>query len=172
MLLNSDGYTEQVRPDDGRRESGWVLLAIVLILLSGGIGIASHQAAPTSRPDYLSLSVQDKAVLTDLRNAGDEILFLQEDGQPLPDVLQLADDGIPPFQQQSNQQRSHHWQKQSGPCYAGTPVNGTGLNFLLLLEGSVRVYWQPAATHESDSLHSDEAATCSPDEHWQLFQHA
>lgn len=174
MLANSDTYIEHIRPSDGRQESGWVLLTILLILLAGAYGISVNQTVPAKLPGYLLLDVADKAVLTALRNAGDEILFLAEAGDELPDVASLVADGIPPFSAPVSSDVKHHWQRIEGHCYLGTPLkSSTGIQFLLTLDQGVEVYWRlpdPDHNHSPQPERTDSA--CTPDEHWQVLNNA
>ena len=172
MLASSDTYLERIRPNDGRQESGWVVLTILLILLAGGYGISTNQTVQVKLPGYLLLDVADKAVLTALRNAGDEILFLSEAGDELPDVARLIADSIPPFSGPVSGDIKHHWQRIEGRCYFGTPVkNSPGVQFLLTLDQDVEVYWRPA---KPDHNHQPErtGSACTPDEHWQVLNNA
>jgi len=176
MLANSEGYTERVRPDNGQQESGWVFLVITLILLLGGYGITQNQAASVVLPEHLTLAVQDKALLTALRNAGDEIQFMREPGAPLPTIRQLQNDALPPFINLPGQHTNYQWQLLEGRCYLGVPATvsdvannaGSGTQFLLTFADGVHVYWQPA-----DHLHADQTSlSCTPDNHWQVFKNA
>ena len=184
MLVNSEGYLEKVRPDDGRQESGWVFLTVLLILLLGGFGISQHQTVPASLPGHLLLEVGDKATLTALRNAGDEILFMAEDGDELPSVESLITDGVPPFAEQAGDVNTHQWQLIDGRCYLGVPKeNSSQMQFLLTLDDRVAVYWQAPNSahdhaHESDPSHSAHqqsegaVSSCTPDDHWQVLSNA
>ena len=174
MLASSDTYIEPIRPSDGRQESGWVLLTILLILLAGGYGISAHQTVPAKLPGYLLLDVADKAVLTALRNAGDEILFLSEAGEELPDIASLIADGIPPFSPSVSGNVKHHWQRIEGHCYLGTPLkNSTSVQFLLRLEQGVEVYWRPSEPNHTHAPQPERTgAACTPDEHWQVLSNA
>ena len=142
MSVNSDHTTERIIPDDGRRESGLVLLTAVLILLLGGAALAVNQTVPAALPGHLLLETGDKATLTALRNAGDEILFMREAGEPLPDIVSLVEIGIPPFAEQPGVPATHRWYKVSETCYIGSPLTDNGQEFLLILEQDVSVYWR------------------------------
>lgn len=182
--MNSEGYLEKVRPDDGRLESGWVFITVLLILLLGGFGISQHQTVPASLPGHLLLGVSDKATLTTLRNAGDEILFMAEEGAELPTVKSLIADGVPPFAEQPGDVNTHQWQLMEGRCYLGVPKDSSSqMQFLLTVEGGVAVYWQAQNSehdhaHESDPSHSTHqqpdgaVSICTPDDHWQVLSNA
>ena len=174
MLASSDTYLERIRPSDGRQESGWVVLTILLILLAGGYGISANQTVPAKLPGYLMLDVADKAILTALRNAGDEILFLTEAGDELPDVARLIADNIPPFSGPVSGDVKHHWQRIEGHCYLGTPLqNSPGVQLLLTLDEGVEVYWR-LAKPDHNHAHQPErtGSACTPDEHWQVLNNA
>lgn len=180
-MANSEGYLERVRPDDGRQESSWVFLIVLLILLLGGYTISTHQTVPAKLPGHLLLDVKDKATLTALRNAGDEILFLAEDGEKLPDVETLLLDGIPPFATPIDNVKTHRWALVDGRCYLGTPLRGNSqVRFLLTLDERVAVYWQPengAQGHDhrndiSKQKTESAASSCTPDENWQVLSNA
>lgn len=176
-MANSESYTERVRPDNGQQESGWVFLTIALILLLGGFGITQNQTASVVLPEHLSLSVTDKALLTALRNAGDEIQFMREPGAALPTVSQLQTDAVPPFVTTPGQRSNYRWQLLEKGCYLGTPTLTdpvpeaaveSGMQFLLTFADGVNVYWQSA-----DDLHNDQPSlSCTPDNHWQVFKNA
>lgn len=171
-MANSDQHTERVVPDDGRRESSLVLLAVLLILLAGGFGLSVNQTVPASLPGHLLLDVGDKATLTALRNAGDEILFLQEEGEPLPDIQSLSEAGIPPFARLPGAPADHLWSKISEHCYQGEPLSGQGLEFMLTLNQGVAVFWRPVTESDSHDHSTQRTGICQPDHHWQEFTNA
>ncbi|MCV6610390.1 MAG: hypothetical protein OIF55_06440 [Amphritea sp.] len=172
MSVNSEGVTERIVPDDGRKESRWVFLTVLLILIAGGAGIFVNRSEPARLPDYLQLSVNDKAVLTALRNAGDEILFLAEVNDALPDIASLEQAGVPPFAAMPGQQSRYHWQHLSAGCYLGTPKAGSRIEFLLVLEKQVTVFWRPSSGSESHHYSNSGPVGCQPDQHWQEFSNA
>lgn len=184
MQVSSEGYLEKVRPDDGRQESGWVFLTVLTILLFGGFGISQHQTFPASLPGHLLLEVSDKATLTALRNAGDEILFMAEGETDLPSIESLIADGVPPFAEQPGEVNTYWWKLMEGRCYLGVPKESSSqMQFLLTLDGGVAVYWQAQnAAHdhadESDPSHPTHqqpegaVSICTPDDHWQVLSNA
>lgn len=164
---------EKVPPDDGQRESYWVLLVIGIILLIGGIGIAQHQTPPVQQPHHLVLSVADKAILMALQNAGEEIAFLHNTGTPYPHPDRLKEEGVPPFAVDVGLKETHRWRQITSGCYVGTPIpeslSSQFLFLLIITEGNnAHVYWQGVDPHVLDQLKGD----CDPDEHWQVFNNA
>ena len=172
MSVSSDGVTEWIAPDDGHRESRWVFLTVVLILLAGGAGLLVNQSEPVKVPAHLQLNVNEKAILTALRNAGDEILFLAENEASLPDVSSLSQAGVPPFAVMPGQQSRYLWQRLPGGCYIGTPKAGARITFLLLLENDVAVFWRSSPETEPHHDRHDESTRCQPDSSWQEFRNA
>ncbi|OMH33667.1 DUF6162 family protein [Motiliproteus sp. MSK22-1] len=174
--MNSEQYIEPVRSDNGRQESRWVLLAVLLILFVGGYGVTTNQSVPAKPPGYLLLDVKDKAVLTALRNAGDEIQFLAQEGSPLPEVASLAAEGIPPFSDHLSATSRHRWRKLDGACYIGTPLNasnGSSVQFLLVLNTRVLVYWRSVErSHKHSHQSKRTTSACTPDEYWQVLHNA
>ena len=169
MLVNSEGYSERVTPDNGRKETTGVFLAIVVVLLLGGFWGSQNQVDVTSSPKHLSLSVTEKAVLVALINAGDEILFLAENGDSLPQIDELIASDLPPFASQIQGVAVYHWQQLQG-CYLGIPEGGESLaQFMLTFDGGVNVYW---SSLEKVNAHTLETQNCHPDESWQVFSNA
>lgn len=178
--------SEYVTPDDGRNETRWYCLTLVVILLFCGLALTLNQQQRTATPQYLELSTQAKSLLTALRNAGDEILFLlPESGalaEGLPDVASLQAEGVPPFAQEamSADLPQYQWQRLPGACYLGQPLSTSAElhthadpqaaplqpSFLLKLQPSaagnqVAVYWrlmEPATAVACDSM-----------THWQAY---
>ncbi len=168
-MSQSQSYVEKVRPDNGSRESGWVFLTIAVILLIGGFGISQHQQEKPELPEHLTLGIADKAILTALRNAGDEIQFMLDDAQTLPTPDQLREELVPPFVAQPGLEDTHYWRLFEQRCYIGEPTAArkSSMRFLLTFDGEVSVYWQlaTAGSHSHGSV-------CNVDEHWQVFKNA
>ncbi|WP_028469070.1 hypothetical protein [Neptunomonas japonica] len=169
MLVNSEGYSERVTPDNGRKETTGVFLAIVVILLLGGFWGSQNQVDVTPPPKHLSLSVIEKAVLVALINAGDEILFMAENGDSLPQIDELIASDLPPFSSQIQDVASYRWQQLKG-CYLGIPERAeSSAQFMLTFDGGINVYWSSLVTAVEHTL---ETKNCHPDASWQVFNNA
>jgi hypothetical protein len=169
MLVNSEGYSERVTPDNGRKESAGVFLAIVMILLLGGFWGSQNQIDVTPPPKHLDLSVAEKAILVALINAGDEILFMTEGGAPLPKIDELIAYDLPPFASQIKGVSDYRWQRLHD-CYLGIPETGKSLaQFMLTFNKGVNVYWSSLVEVNAHTL---ETKNCHPDASWQVFNNA
>ncbi|MGY8872845.1 MAG: DUF6162 family protein [Pseudomonadales bacterium] len=167
--MNFEGYSERVNPDNGRKESAGVFLAIVMILLAGVFWGYHNQIDVTPPPKHLDLSVAEKAILVALINAGDEILFIAEGGTSLPQVDELIAYDLPPFASQIQGVANYRWQRLHG-CYLGIPESGESLaQFMLTFDGGVNVYWSSLVKVNAHTL---ETQNCHPDERWQVFSNA
>lgn len=165
-MANSEPVIERVVADNGRNESLWLLLCLAIILAFGSYGLSVNQREAVEVPGYQTLSVTEKATLTALRNAGDEIQFLADDLSSLPAVSELIDMALPPFSADTGQQGLYLWRKTPDNCYLGTPTKAGAVEFKLKLDTAVRVFWRTAAGNEHQ--HGDDKAdVCVQDKDWQ-----
>lgn len=162
--------TQVVRPAGAGHESLWVaLLSLVIILLAATViglrsenheeeGVAEHQI--DARRD---LNAAEQGIHTELSVAFDEILMLQDELQALPETQQLAEEGIPPFTDDSSAatRGNHTWQLlHIGDDYAYQGLSGDSAvagSFLLLPSEAGADIWlnreSDAATPQN--LHAD-----------------
>jgi len=176
-------YTESVKPLNGQQETAWCLLALVVILVIGGIGVLLNQAPTPETAKHLSLDSSEKALLTQLSSAASDIRFMAETDHQWPDIEALKAYGIPPFaqgltfsQEPSAEEHSvaYRWLNPAVGCYIGqgghsntshnSPLHNNGpLNFMLLLPQDFSL---PAKLYSfSGTLMAD---PCHQDELWQL----
>lgn len=69
---------EVVRPDDGRLESVWVALFILVVLLLGALGIWARQQPVLVEDPSVTLNDPQRQLLLELSIAADEIAFMQD----------------------------------------------------------------------------------------------
>ncbi|MFP2770241.1 DUF6162 family protein [Oceanisphaera sp. KMM 10153] len=144
------GSLERVPPDDGRRETLWVMLTLALILLAGAAGIAWRQQAAAEAAPHTGLNMQDSRLLTELAIAAEEIRFLTSAGDPWPTAGRLAALSVPPFDREGLV-----WQQPETNCYATTEPT-TGAAFALWLAPAGGLFYHPggdAPHHCRDLAH-------------------
>lgn len=90
------GCVEWVRPRDTPRESRYVLIAVLGILILGTVALLFVRQ---ERAQIVPLPVALTGLTTQLSNARDEIQLLQELGMldPRPDLAALTEAELPPF---------------------------------------------------------------------------
>ncbi|AMA46345.1 DUF6162 family protein [Pseudomonas monteilii] len=134
--------TQVVRPAGAGHESLYVLLVALLIVIVAGtvvtlrgeredeVRFAAHQI--DARRD---LSAAEQGLFTDLHVAFDEIRLLQEERGELPDVAQLADEGLPPFvtDASSVSRGGHRWTLLDSGAYLGRSQDRQVAGDLLML---------------------------------------
>ena len=131
--MSSSECCERVLPDNGRQETRWVMLTLVLVLLAGVFGLVWRQQAVPAAPPNTSLNTQDSRLLTELAIASEEIRFMTPDGKPWPTPAQLTDAGVPPFDR-----AGLRWQQPETACYATTePTTGAAFALWLAPEGGL-----------------------------------
>lgn len=144
---------EEVIPNDGRRETLWVALSILGILLLSVLGIHWRQDPGESASLMPVLSTFDQQRLTELSIALEELTFMMPtDTYPSLEMIQAA--GIPPFDQGLT------WQELSPGCYHLSPTS-THAGFVLALWH--RQIWLHLPV--SYSLHPV-GQDCLPQDHW------
>jgi len=179
----SGRYTESVKPLNGQQETVWCLLALVVILAIGSVGVLLNQAPIPETAKHLSLDSSEKALLTQLSSAASDIRFMAETDHQWPDIEALKAYGIPPFAQgltfsqepsAEKHDGAYHWLNPAVGCYIGqgghnnhphrnSPHNTSPLNFMLLLPQD---FGLPAKLYSfSGTLMAD---PCHQDELWQL----
>ncbi|MFR0672942.1 DUF6162 family protein [Enterobacterales bacterium AW_CKDN230030176-1A_HGKHYDSX7] len=135
-------HTQVVRPAGAGHESLYVLLVALLIVAVAGtvvmlrgeredeVHFAAHQI--DARRD---LSAAEQGLFTDLHVAFDEIRLLHEEEGRLPDVAQLADEGLPPFvtDASSATRGGHRWTLLDSGAYLGRSQDREIAGDLLLL---------------------------------------
>lgn len=112
--FNSGGTRERLLPDDGRRESGWLLLCIAIILTAAAMLLQFNQTQTRSATTHLHLDLQGRAMLTSLINAADEIRFITSDPGVLPALAELVDMQLPPFAADTEHAGQYQWQLLAG----------------------------------------------------------
>ncbi|WP_136679428.1 hypothetical protein [Neptunomonas sp. XY-337] len=131
---------EVIAPDNGGRETLWVTLTIVLMVILAFIGIKLNRAAPAAQAQHIGLSIEAKRVLTDLRNAADEIQFSAE-GTNYPSITELQRWALPPFAKTPGVISQYVWDKVEHDCYLGVSQQEGSPHFMLLLDGEPHIYW-------------------------------
>lgn len=153
---------EAVAPDDGRQESYWLIGSIFIILAIASVVLQLNQAPVPTVQKHLSLNVEGKAVLTALSSAADEILFMSE-GDGLPTVGELVEQGIPPFADSSGAFSAYRWQQPQPDCYFGRSSQSGTQEFVLKISADdSTVYWRET---------TESTPTCSSLSQWQTATH-
>ena len=162
--------TQVVRPAGAGHESLWVaVLSLSIILLAATVislrsenheeeSVAAHQI--DARRD---LNAAEQGIHTELVVALDEILMLRDELQTLPEPQQLAEEGIPPFTNDSSTAtRGHHvWQLlHIGDDYAYQGLSGDSAvagSFLLLASPADADIWLNRSSDvvAPQNLHAD-----------------
>ena len=154
---------EKVIPDDGRRESLWLISSIAIILFFAAITLHYNQADRVEPARHQELGITGKAVLTALRNAGDEIQFMMEQPDNFPSVNELIEAEVPPFADNTGAFASYQWSLLNNHCYLGTPADSDYPEFLLFADSDhPHIYWR---------YDRSTAVDCSTTTHWQSEQH-
>lgn len=183
--MNSESsVVEYVIPNDGRKETFWVVCAIAFILMCAAFFLQTNQAESFKPHSHLQLSVKGKAVLTALSNAANEISFFAEDEQ-YPSIEFLVANEIPPFADLTGAFSEYLWHQPAPNCYvgyAGRAQNGSQKNsqisskkssqdlpdFMLIMSenagGANQVFWR-----DSVSSPAKQALT-SPCNHFMSWQ--
>jgi len=148
--LENEGVTEIVRPDNGRIESYWLIGIVVIILSIASYVLQNNQAPDLAPQKHLELDVEGKAVLTALRNAADEILFLSDDGN-LPSVSELIDQELPPFSDSNGTFAAYSWALIDSACYLGRSAQEGSREFVLKIHNDhSEIYWRQAASNTAN----------------------
>lgn len=159
--MNSESsVVERVIPNDGRKETFWVVCAIAFILLCAAFFLQTNQAEAFKPHSHLQLSVKGKAVLTALSNAADEISFFAEDEQ-YPSIEFLVANEIPPFADPTGAFSEYSWYQPATNCYigyAGHAQNGSQTSsknlpdFMLIMSestgGANQVFWRDSVSSQ------------------------
>lgn len=124
---------ERVPPNDGRRETLWVMLTLALVLLAGATGIAWRQHTATVAAPHTELNLEGSRLLTELTIAAEEIRFMTPDGEAWPGLDELSESGIPPFDRPELV-----WQQPEAACYLTTePTTGAAFALWLAPQGGL-----------------------------------
>ncbi len=152
---------EKVRPNDGQRETAWLLAAVGLILLLAFFGLHYNRAQVKTETAHLALDVNGRAMLTALSNAADEIGFIATDA--VLTLVELVELGIPPFAPDSGPSRQYRWQQVTDHCLYATPVDPAQAVFIFK-QGTAhaQVYWR---------FVQPDAVDCSDLSQWQTMHH-
>jgi len=115
-MLNSKPVTvELVRPDDGRLESVWVVLFIVLVLVLGALGIWARQTPVNLADPSASLNTAQRQLLLELSIAADELAFMKDLlGAEALTLDKLTEQVVLPVFMGQNQQA---WQVLNPGCF-------------------------------------------------------
>ncbi len=147
-----------VKPDNGRRETLWVTLVVILILLAGALGIMFRQAGAAPADPYESLNGAQRQLLTELMIASDEIRFMTPSGAPLPELDELQALGVSPFSQ--TDEATYRWSQVEPGCFQAQGGSEQGA-FLLRLGAGGGVLYHPG---QAPLL-----ADCHGQHHWTLL---
>ena len=159
MESSDQSKTELILPDDGRYETRWLMLSIAFIIFLAGVVLQYNQYQSTAPVKHLALDVTGKAILTALMNAADEIQFLIDDGEALPEVSELIENEISPFSDKIGNTATYTWKKLSQRCYLGSAVNGDSPQFLMRFISNPEIYWHTGQQHDMPD--------CTSIDHWQ-----
>ncbi|ULB12402.1 DUF6162 family protein (plasmid) [Cereibacter azotoformans] len=148
--------TTWVRPASARRESLLVGALCLAVLVASAAVIGLHRRAddipgpPAWQIDSRSdLTPGEQGILADLAIAASEIAWLTEGGA-LPDVTDLAAEGIPPFvHQASDGLRGGHVWSQSGGVYLGRSGDPLVAGSFLLIPGDPSTIWLAPGTADA-----------------------
>ncbi|TBV16250.1 DUF6162 family protein [Stutzerimonas kirkiae] len=144
-----------VRPAGAGHETLYVLLFCLCILLGAGLVVAWQS---TSEPDdelaahqidaRFDLTSAEQGIYTDLRVAHEEIAIHQEEEGRLPSPELLAEEGFPPFAEDSSHRSrgAHLWQLVE----VGGRQAYTGLSESVAVAGSFLMLADEVSATESD----------------------
>ncbi|OXY80953.1 DUF6162 family protein [Oceanimonas doudoroffii] len=139
---------ERVPPNDGRRETLWVMLTLALVLLAGAAGITWRQQVTLTAAPHTALSTPGSRLLTELAIAAEEIRFMTPEGEAWPTVTRLAELGVPPFDRPELV-----WQQPEAACYSTTePTTGAAFTLWLAPEGGLFYHPGGEALHHCRDL--------------------
>lgn len=131
--MSSSEQRERVLPDNGRQETRWVMLTLVLVLLAGVVGIQWRQQADPEPAAHAGLSTAGTRLLTELSIAAEEIRFMTPTGESLPSATRLGELGVPPFER-----AELDWQQPQPACYLTfDPDSGAAFALWLAPEGGL-----------------------------------
>ncbi|WP_027858011.1 DUF6162 family protein [Marinobacterium jannaschii] len=150
-------YIEPIQPANGRKESLWVLFAVVAILSAGTIGLSLNKQAnrPVAKAAAITLSIAEKQLLMELTNALPEISFEQQASGQWPSLTDLARLGIEPF---ANELRSDwRWTQPDSHCYLSRPQTAHS-GYFLLIPGDNAILFRRSEP--------DAHLSCQPDIAW------
>lgn len=163
-----------VRPAGAGHETLAVIGAALLIVAAAasyiglGTGLADAPPLPDSQLDARrDLTPAEQGIYADLRVVHDELRYVQESGQPLPDAAALAEAGLPPFAQDaaSTARGGHVWsdvRADGGPAYLGqTRQPDVAGSFLMIAPHAGPA--AGAATHAHDHPAPDAGEMAQPD---------
>lgn len=112
---------ETVSTSDGRMETLWLLIAVLLVFTACGYIIIHRQRSDETMPiketqinAFEDFNTMEQGTYNDLLTAVNEILFQYQDNGKWPLIPDLADYYIPPFVQDAAWQArgSLAWQKR------------------------------------------------------------
>lgn len=155
----SQGTTQCVAPLNGQKETQWCILALVIVLLSGGVGILFNQAPIPEAAQHLTLNTEDKAMLTSLSNAITEIRFFRQMDEQWPGITALQEQMVSPFDTTADR---FQWLAPNPGCYIGISLQQAS-SFLLIIPASDQSPGE-LYTRQGNIDHPD----CHEPEHWQL----
>lgn len=138
---------ERVPPDDGRRESLWVALAMLLVLGAGAAGIWLRQEAAEPPAAHLSLNREQTQWLTELSIGAEEIRFMAPAGGPWPEPAALAALAVPPFDRPE-----YRWQQPAADCYQAVDPANLG-DFALWLAPEGGIFFHAGDSHPLTGCH-------------------
>lgn len=142
---SSMGHHEIISPNDGGRETLWIVISISLILILAFTGIQFNKASTHEESQHTELPIEAKRVLTDLRNAADEILFSSEKSK-FPSIEELESWDLPPFAKTPGVKSQYTWNQVERHCYVGIPDQEENPVFILLFEKEASIYWKTQTT--------------------------
>ncbi|MEA5162693.1 DUF6162 family protein [Cereibacter johrii] len=156
--------TTSVRPASARRESLFVGALCLAVLAASAAAISLHRRAddirslPAWQIDARSdLTPGEQGVLADLAIAAGEIAWLAE-GEALPDVADLAAEGLPPFAPQaSDGLRGGHVWSRSGGLYLGRSGDPRVAGSFLMIPGDPPAIWLAPGTADAPADPSQDA---------------
>ncbi|OFV46439.1 hypothetical protein RP300_01925 [Oligella urethralis] len=115
------GYCQTVHPDKATKETLYVILVAIVIVIGSGVFIFFHQRdegrrhtlAPYEVSARYDLKATEQGLVTDLLLVYEE--WLDSPSTEAPSVQSLIDDNFPPFTdvQENKQRGDHQWHKLS-----------------------------------------------------------
>ena len=131
---------QQVKPNTGARESLWISLTVVAILLFATLALPHHQVNETTQAleihqrSVKDLQQQDLSLIHDLKIAHEEIRAIYTEIEAWPDIEALTQEWIFPFVEDKSWQYrgAHTWTFIGNALYLGTSSDQNGAASMLL----------------------------------------
>lgn len=152
-VASTEPLVEIVAPDNGQRESVWVGLFVLLVILAGAMGITLRQEPAGLVADAIELTPLQAQQWVELSITLEEIAFVTHSPWPSPEVLVSL--GLPIFLPTS----THEWHQPEVDCYQWRSLAQQG-DFVLHLSDQ-SIYWHPGAV--------EPLTDCHLDAHWLLL---